>query len=458
MTIKNRTLILALVTLLMVIPLLVACDDDETEEPTSTPTVPVTEPTVPVTEPTVPATVPTAPVTETPEPTSTVAPTEPVEDITITLGCLTDMTGMAANALIPVDNALTDVARYFNENDLIPGVELEVLKYDTSYDPSKDITGYEWLKNQGADVMNTIIASAAITLKPTVEQDKMVMFSLVTSDEVINPPGWVFSTNVTGEPYKYTTLKWIAENDPDFPQDRPARVGAVGNFDPYVTTQQKGLQEYCDAHPDQYEWVNGFMLDWTTVTFGPEVEALMDCDYIMPPSTGFFIGAFMGEYRDAGGQAKFICDDGQAAFLGMIVESLGWDAIDGSIVTLLNGWWTDDYEMPNLANQIVNEYRSGEADEMRYAGISYFGGFMQHYAAISILAEAINSVGPENFNSQVLYDTAESFSMTPGGGAEWNFSPTKRSINNSIGIYQASAEAQDLVRLDPEWQPLIYEP
>ncbi|NQT72751.1 MAG: hypothetical protein HQ553_08260, partial [Chloroflexi bacterium] len=318
--------------------------------------------------------------------------------------------------------------------------------------------GYQWLKEQGADVISTIVSSAAIVLKPMLEEDETVMFSLVASDDVINPPGWVFAVNVSGEPYKYTFLEWLAENDPDFPQDRPARVGSVGNLGEYAATQEKGLREYCEANTDKYEWVNGFMLDWSTVTFGPEVEALKDCDYIFPPSTGFFIGAFMGEYLDAGGSAKFLWDDGQVAYLGMIVETLGWDAIDGTVATLLNGWWTDDYEMPSLANQVMDEYRSDEADEMRYAGISYFGGFMQHYSWVSILAEAINSVGPENYNSQVLYDTAEAFSMTPAGGAEWDFSPTKRSISNAVGIYECSAAAEDLVRLDPDWQPLIYEP
>ena len=457
--IRSKIMILALVALLMMIPLVSACDDDdETPTPVSTPTQPpVDTPTQPPvdtpTEP--PVDIPTDPPVDTPTPT--VVPTEPAEDIKITIGALTDVTGQAANAIIPVDNALEDVARYFNDNNLIPGVELDVIKYDGQFNPANDIPGYNYLIERGADVISTIVSTAAIVLKPLLEEDEMVMFSLVTSDEVINPPGWVFSTNVSGEPYKYTLLKWLAENDPDFPQDRPARIGAVGQGE-YAATQQKGLKEYCEANTDKFEWVDGFLTEWTTVTFGPEVEALMDCDYIYPPSTGFFIGAFMGEYLDAGGQAKFLWDDAQAAYVGMIVDALGWDAIDGTIVSLLNGWWTDDFEMPNLANQVVNEYRSDELDAMRWAGVSYFGGFMQSYITVSILAEAINSVGPENFNSQVLYDTAESFSMTPGGGALWDFSPTKRSVPNAFGIYECSAEAEDLVRLDPDWQTLIYEP
>jgi len=433
--IRSSTVILALVALLMMVPLVTACGGGEkTPAPASTATQ-----------------------TTTPASTATAAPTQPAKTVKITIGCITDMTGMASNALIPVDKALADVVRYFNENNLIPGVKLDVVKYDGQYNPANDIPGYKWLKEQGADVITSIVPSAAISLKPFAEKDKMVIFSLVASDEVINPPGWVFCVNTSGEPYKYTLLKWLAENDPDFPQDRPARIGAVGEGD-YAATQQKGLKEYCDAHPDQYKWVDGFLLDWTTVTFGSEVDALKNCDYVMPPSTGFFIGAFMGEYLNAGGSAKFIWDDAQAAYLGMIIDALGWDAVDGTIVTLLNGWWTDDYEMPKLVNQLINEYRPDEADEMRKAGISYFGSFMQHYAWISILAKAINSVGPENFNSQVLYDSAESFSMTPGGGAKWSFSPTKRSIPTAIGIYKCSKEAQDMVRLDPEWQLLIYKP
>ncbi len=53
-------------------------------------------------------------------PTESPSPAKPVEDVTITIGSVTDKTGMASSALTIVDMALTDVIGYFNDNDLIP--------------------------------------------------------------------------------------------------------------------------------------------------------------------------------------------------------------------------------------------------------------------------------------------------------------------------------------------------
>lgn len=443
--------------LLMVVPLVSACDEDGTPSPVPTPTpsptaIPSPAPTLTL-EPT-PIPTPSPTPTVTPEPTTT-----PIEDVGITIGVISDLTGPAAQALVIVDQALADVVRYFEEENLIPGVDLKIVTYDGAYDPSRDIPGYHWLREKGADVIFSVINSTGIALKPLADDDEIVVFSLTTSPEMIDPPGWIFTLNVTGEPYKYTLLKWIEENDPDFPQDRPAKIGSVGMSDPYVITQQEGVQNYCDAHPDRWEWVSGHLVDWTTITFGPEVEALKDCDYVMPPSTGFAVPNFVREYREAGYTAKFIGDDAQMAYLGMLSAGAGWDAFDGMLVTLLNGWWTDDYELPSLARRLATEYHNpSEVESLRWAGISYFGAFMQHYGWVSILAKTLNDVGPQNFTSQALYDTATSFSMTFGGGAEWNFTETKRTAWNACGIYEASAEIEDLVRIDPEWQPFIYEP
>jgi len=421
-----------------------ACgDDDETERPTQTQTPTDAQP-------------PTA--TSTPIPTKTSTP-PPAQDVKLQIGIISDLTGPAAQALIVVDQALADAVRYFEEENLVSGVDLEIIIYDGQYDPSRDIPGYHWLRERGADVIFTIFNSTGIALKDLAAEDEVVCFSLTTSPEMIDPPGWIFTLNVTGEPYKFTLLKWIEANDPDFPKDRPARIGAVGMQDPYVITQQEGIKQYCEAHPDKWEWVSGHLVDWSTITFGPEVEALKNCDYVMPPSTGFAVPNFIKEYSTAGYTAKFIGDDAQMAYLGMMEAGAGWDAFDGMIISLLNGWWTDDYELPSLARRLTNEYHTAkEVESLRWAGINYIGAFMQHYAWLSILAKTLEDVGPENFSSQALYDTATSFSMTFGGGAEWNFTDTKRTAWNACGIYAASAEIEDLVRIDPDWQPFIYEP
>jgi hypothetical protein len=72
--------------------------------------------------------------------------TESEEEIVLIIGNLTDKSGPASNARKIIDMALEDVAKYYNNNNLIPGVELKIVSYDSMYDPSKHIPGYNPIK------------------------------------------------------------------------------------------------------------------------------------------------------------------------------------------------------------------------------------------------------------------------------------------------------------------------
>jgi ABC-type branched-subunit amino acid transport system substrate-binding protein len=143
MRISSKIGILVLAVLLIMLPLLTACSDDEQEIPTL----------------------------------STELTMEPMEDVKITIGVISDKTGPAANAYIDIDMALADVVEYYNKENLIPGVKLEVITYDGQFDPSRDIPGYKWLKERGADLIFSSIESTPIVLKPFVDKDKIVMFT-----------------------------------------------------------------------------------------------------------------------------------------------------------------------------------------------------------------------------------------------------------------------------------------
>ena len=46
---------------------------------------------------------------------------EEEEEVTITIGVLTDFTGPASSALIPLQWGIEDLVKHYNEEDLIPG-------------------------------------------------------------------------------------------------------------------------------------------------------------------------------------------------------------------------------------------------------------------------------------------------------------------------------------------------
>ena len=374
-----------------------------------------------------------------------------IAEKTIRIGVISDKTGASANVMQMVDSALDDLVAYFNAEELIPGVTLEVIYYDGQYQPANDIPGYERLKEQGADIIFANLSNTAVTLKPRADSDEIPVFSLFASEAAIDPPGWVFCMNVPISTYAWTMLQWIAENDWDWQTLGPARVGGAGWTGPLWEEIQKGAETYCAAHSEQFEWEGGYLTDFA-MTWGTEVEALKDCDYVIPPGVGLV--TFAREYHKAEGKAKFICFESQAAVLGMAIQAAGWDALDGSLFALPNRWWNEDAELSNLANRLLNENHPESADSIRNSGASYIGGITEWYGVLMVVAETVDRVGAQNFASQSLYDTITSFSMAFDDCPEWGFDEEKRTSWNYVGIYELSGTDQDLMRRDPDWYPL----
>jgi len=184
------------------------------------------------------------------------------EEAVITIGNLSDLTGVSSGAMKYINMALDDLVHYYNDNNLIPGVRLNVVTYDGQMDPAKDVPGYAWLLKEGADVIFTSIPATPVTLKPRVDQDQMVLFALTSQKEGFHPPGYVFNLGIDPRYDGYTMMKWIAENDWDWKTKGPAKVGGAAWTESYSDELLDGMKEYCKAHPDQFDWTGGFLTDF----------------------------------------------------------------------------------------------------------------------------------------------------------------------------------------------------
>ncbi len=392
--------------------------------------------------------------TPTPPVTPTLDPIGESEPVLITIGNLSDITGPASNPLGVIATALEDMVRYYNENNIIPGVEFQVIEYDGQYDPSKDIPGYEWLKGQGADLIFSSVGSVPITLKPIVDKDKVVVFTMTPDKHALDPPGYVFClANTLGDYQSYTLLNWIAENDPGFPTDRPAKVGGAFWAEAYSQTFLDGMEKYTEVHPDQYEYEGGYTTNFSFM-WGPEVEALKDCDYVMPPGP---MQHFTEQYRDAGYQARLIGTDFQIAILTMTDDMDLWDESDKMLLLRTGRWWNEDGEMVNLAKQLLYDYHPDQAESLMAEGPGY-QALRGMYVMLEIVKETVEAVGPQKFNSEALYEVAQSFSLTVDGIENHSYTKTKRTSVNNIGMYELRGAEKDIFRIDPEWIPILYEP
>ena len=400
---------------------------------------------------------PTSPLIDSPITQATSKPTSvptPAKDVVITIGNLTDKTGPGAIAFALIDMALDDLVAYYNDNNLIPGVKLEVVSYDGAFDPAKDIPGYEWLKDRGADVIFTAVPTASVTLTPRANNDHFMMFALAPSIDMVDPPGYVFSPGtMLVEHQIYSILNWIAENDPNFPQDRPTKIGGAMWTMPYTEAILRGAEEYADAHPEQYDWVAGHLTNFA-FTWDPEVADLKDCDYVIPPT---LMQNLVQEYRDSGYTAQFIGCGIHTSFFGKIDQGDYWDEVNGMRILMPHRWWNEDDENIDLFKQILMENHPDDADEIMRTSNGYLGAD-GIYIMLQLIAATVESVGPEHFSSEALYNTTTSFSLESDGVVLDSFSDTKRLSRNYFGMYELRADEQDLFRVDEEWLPVVEAP
>jgi hypothetical protein len=168
--------------------------------------------------------------------------------------------------------------------------------------------------------------------------------------------------------------------------------------------------------------------------------------------------AFMREYRSANCTAKFIGADVHTSFLHMITEAELWNEIDGMLFIGSSLWWNDDEELVNLNKELLYENHHGEEEEIMQAGAGYMSASVVFYPMIEMIADAVEAVGAESFNSQALYDAAISFSLEVDGVERSGFAETKRYALSNYMIYRASATDEDIIRADENWIPHLVEP
>lgn len=377
------------------------------------------------------------------------------EGRTVTIGMLTDLTGPAGPALVPLTWALQDQIKYINAEDPIPGAELKLVTYDTKMDAARTIPGYEWLKERGAEVIMAIFDYDADALKPFAEKDKIPLASLIVTDPIIEPPGWVFCINSKMSSQMVTVLKWIGDQW-DYGQGLP-KIGYIAPNVGAGIEAEEVLREYCHNHSDKFDWVESFLVPYTTMSWSGEVEKLKDCDWIaFAGATGMNIASFVQQYRAKGYQAKFFGQEGLPAFWGYVTDKVGFEALDGSVFWVGAGWWSDPYPVVDFLKGLLHEYHPGEADKIMRESIGYIGGGVQTYFFLQILRQAIEEVGAENFDGQAFYDTAVKFKLTMEGFEEWGFSATKRYCQDHGRIHEVNAATEDL-EIVGDWVPLLTE-
>jgi ABC-type branched-subunit amino acid transport system substrate-binding protein len=376
---------------------------------------------------------------------------------TITIGEIIDLTGAGSPAMQYLHLALQDVIRQFNDEGLIPGVKMKLVSYDDMANPARTIPGYEWVRERGAKAVVCGYADMTEILKPFAERDKVPLFAQANTRSLLENPGWVFGLNAPTDLEIMTLLKWISANHWDYAKGIP-KVGFASWSTVEGIATDKAISEYCQAHPDEFDYVAPVFAPQGAFDWSGYVGELKGCDFVYcgAPAGGYIIKEFTAK----GYHTTFIGDSGQAAFLRFLADMDGWEALDGMLSICPAGWWTQPSPVINQAKELLQKYRAGQAADIMAAGNTYQGGMQASYVVLEILRNTIAEVGAENVDGQAIYNAAVKY-KTEGtiweGRPQWSFTETHRYIVGAVEIYEWSAENKDLVRL-ADWQPLIEQP
>ena len=375
--------------------------------------------------------------------------------LTITIGEITDLTGPASPAIITLHYALEDMVRRYNEEEIIPGVKLKIVSWDTKYDAARQVPGYDWVRGKGAKLIISVTPDTGVYLKPFADRDEFPLFNLSTDVGMLEPPGWVFTMSTPISWGLVTLMDWVRENHWDDDQGTP-KIGLVGWAENVIVSINADIEEYLEKHPGEWEYAGVRTAPFGTVAWSGEVDALKDCDYVC--AYGFPAGAIINEFHERGHSPVFLDSMTGSAYRGFLMDLVGFPGLDGMLSANISLYRDQTTPMVEQAKEILDSYRPGEAEEIIDAGFSYIGGWHNLTAAFQILHQAIDAVGAENLSSQAIYDAAVNYKATGAiweGYPEWSFSPTKRYLIDHVTIYEFQEAADDMVRITDYWIPLV---
>jgi ABC-type branched-subunit amino acid transport system substrate-binding protein len=376
---------------------------------------------------------------------------KPAGEVDLVVGYLTDLSGPVSSVMKGVVVAMNDYLTWMQENDPIPGARIKVYNYDTKYDPSRELPGYDWVLSKGAILLHVGYVTMAEDLKDRSAADKIPMVCPSASIALLQPdPEWFFGYYPLYLQKVEAMLQWLTDTEGTI------KLGLIGWQGSSGSECQTGITEFMDANPGKIDLVDSILTAPGTVSFPAEVERLKDCDYIWTDLVGAAEAGFMKQYRDAGYNATFLGDSKIYNFWGMLKSAVGAEELDGTLVANVVGWWTDQTPLIELCNQILDDTHS--PDDAAYyreqLGGLYYEALLQTYIWTEVFRDAVAQVGAANVDRQAWYNAAIHFERDNVGLFEgygkWSYSDTQRLPHPSVQVWKWDAASDGLVKVS-DW-------
>ena len=354
-------------------------------------------------------------------------PTTPTEEKAVQVGVLFPLTGGGGPATQPAFQGLVDYVTYFNEEKPIPGHPIELRWRDTMTQRAPAISGYAWFVDRHLPLIWFASPQDLSAVSNRLERDQVpIPMIACESPEMIEPPGWVFSTWSPWSESISVLLDYFMEN---WKEERPPKLTFFVIDVGFGWEPSKDAAEYAETVGFEvlpFEVGSHVIVDATTQLLRIQ-ESGADLVYIQHIFTGIAPILRDAHRLELTGEMQFAT--------WMFAESVRDMAPMGSegLMFQSNVPWFDETDIPGVITFLDQELEfHGEVVED--------GAIMQGWVYGALTCEAVKlaleEVGYENLDGPAMRSALESMDFDLDGIARITFGPEDRRGVTKVAIYQ----------------------
>ena len=328
------------------------------------------------------------------------APAPPTGDKVVEVGCLVALTGPVGGASSYAFYAMQDYLEYFNDQDSIPGVEIDLVWTDTATVDSREISAYNRFIARGIPIIMTVIDSEKFVTWTA--RDKTPMIALAQTEDIMYPPSWMYSIYPTWAESFYVWCQWIMKNWKEGEAPKVVLMGPDTVAGPPAILPAKSYVESLGIELMAPEYTSGYApMDTSTQLLRAHSNGA-DYVYILP------IWSLASIVLKDAERLKLI---DKMHFGGLentqgtrMVQQLG-DVANGYSAPR-NAPWIEEMQVPGI--ELIHDWRKEYGRPYDFAGDDS-NGTVTMAVACEAVRRAVAKVGTENLDGIAIKEAMDSF-------------------------------------------------
>jgi branched-chain amino acid transport system substrate-binding protein len=359
----------------------------------------------------------------------TPAPTLPTGKV-VEIGYMSPFTGAGASQEQVFLSAVLDYARYFSDEEMIPGVSVKVRWEDVgSSDLPRFVSAYQRFRARGVSVMLANQIPGLMGYQSRFELDQVPLYTGNPMKEIVYPPGWYYFRSPTWAEQFASLADYIIEN---WQEAGPPKLTLIAVDNVYAMQPIPEAIEYAASLGIEIlptEWVSFVVLDASTQLLRAR-EDQADFVYIsgLVPTSGPIV-------RDAErlGLLDQIHFTGAEPTCGEMLIKMAGSAAEGYLVPKT---------LPTFGETEVPGIKLMEDVQMKYHGKApkqeeYIYGWTGQAIICEAIMRAVENVGYENLDGLAIkqaFDSIKDFDVD--GLVTITYTPEDHRGSNKVAIYQ----------------------